>query len=67
MKLALADGVPFDCCVSCTVLVLTTPEVAVLLDRVRFPFGDKVIDRLSTADDDVEADVAGLRSPGFTT
>jgi hypothetical protein len=67
MKLAVGEGVLSDRWVSCTVLVLVTPEVAVLLDRLRFPLGDKVIDRFSPADDDVEVDVPALRSAGDTT
>jgi hypothetical protein len=68
MKLELGEGVfeLSDCWVSGTVLVLLTPAVATLLDRLRSPFGESVIDWFS-ADVDDELDVPARRSFGDTT
>jgi hypothetical protein len=68
MKLALGERVFVlsDFWVSCTVLVLLTPAVATLLDRLRSPFGESVIDRFS-ADVDDELDVPARRSFGEMT
>ena len=66
MKLALAEGVPALLCVSDAALLLVTPPLTVRLVRLRLPFGESVID-LSSEDDDVDADGAAARAPGFTT
>jgi hypothetical protein len=52
MKLALGEEVLVlsDRWVSGTELLLFTPDVAFLLARLRSPFGERVIDRLSSAD-----------------
>src|SRR5260370_38445903 len=66
MKLALAAGVPALTCVSDAEPLLVTPPLTVRLVRLRFPFGEKLID-LSSEDDDADAAGAAPRSPGGTT
>jgi hypothetical protein len=69
MKLAFGEGVfeLSDWWVSCTVLVLFTPEAAVLLVRLGSPFGERVIKRFSPADADADVDACSSCPAGETT